>query len=627
MLGLSKKEAQAREQVKQQAKARRRGRVLVGLLLLTAVVATAPVVVAAAAVCAALMVYPDKLWARVVGVVGLPSFLGAVVLAQGYITAYSSVVAGHGGGWSLAGYGLAAGPTVGAIAARLIQRAREASPLRGEEIAEKREAAEDRRRCATAQGTQKMAHGLSSENSASRAVSRVAEQMAVPLGSEKGPFIGRYLRGDLDWKTTRGLLLIPRARTGHIHVEGRTQQGKSEVVHRLTEWAMQYEPQGQVIYLNAKEAAPGKEPSRRLVAHAESLAKTYNVLVPGYRPYDVMRGSRAQIRQKLMDVELFSEPHHEAGTNLVLALGLEMCGSDAELSQVIQQMADKERVKQWASTSPFAARLVEMIDDRSWQGAVTRYASDALDLAGWIGGAGFHGFGFEDAQVSALDLPTSSEPKSAQMLLRLLLQDITAYLTDARRPCKADGTFEPLTIVLEELSALDSDPVIGRRVVNLMERALGANARFVVVSQDALGLGGEREQSAVLTNATVISFAQVSQAQKIAELAGTRKRAEASGSYSGRLTPDEFASSGSKRMQDQYAVHPNDLRNLRKGECFVFHGGQYAKAAGVLSRLGYGLPDTENLATLDRQWTEARQRRAVEAPEDNGPEDEGSVDI
>src|SRR5699024_10447108 len=121
----------------------------------------------------------------------------------------------------------------------------------------------------------------------------------------------------------------------------------------------------------------------------------------------------------------------EAGTNLVLALGLEMLASEGraqhELVEMVQQVADRKRVTEWAAQSPFAARLVKMIDPNSWRGAVTRYASDALDLAGWIGTSRIGGFGLEDSAVTAVDLPASSEPKTAPMLLRMVLQDITAY--------------------------------------------------------------------------------------------------------------------------------------------------------------------------------------------------------
>src|SRR5205814_9133442 len=124
-------------------------------------------------------------------------------------------------------------------------------------------------------------------------------------------------------------------------------------------------------------------------------------------------------------------------------------------------------------------------------------------------------------------------PDAARMLLRWVLTDLFAYRTGPRRPRGPDGRPRPLTVILEELSALDDDPVIMRQVVNAMERARAAGARFVIVAQGPSGLGDDRTQDAVLTNATVVTFRQISEAQRVSDLAGTQTRLEASGAYEG----------------------------------------------------------------------------------------------
>jgi hypothetical protein len=100
-----------------------------------------------------------------------------------------------------------------------------------------------------------------------------------------------------------------------------------------------------------------------------------------------------------------------------------------------------------------------------------------------------------------------------------VLKDLWAYL-GSPPPRGPDGRYRPLLVVLEELSALDDDPVIGRAVVNAMERGRSARTRFVPVVQGPSGLGDDRTIDSVLTNATTISFRQISEAQRIAELAG-----------------------------------------------------------------------------------------------------------
>jgi hypothetical protein len=615
------KELREQEKAKQSAKRQRQMKVAGYAAVVAAAVVALPVVLVSALVCGLLQRWPDRLYTRAtIAAAVLPALL-ALLLIGGYWEAYTVVWPGGAapdtGTWlGLAVYGLAIGPLGGGIAARYVRRYREASPLSGPKAERKRVRAEDERKRTSAHRTQERAHTATPDSGqVARVRQQLAERRAVPVGDRRGPYLGRYLRGELDgWKSKRGYAQVPWWLCGNVHVEGLSQSGKSELVCAIEEWAMEYEG-GQVVKLNCKQAAQGKEPSRRLLAHAEALGKSCNVLVPGYRPYDVMRGSPTEIRNRLMDVELFSEPHHEAGTNVVLAFGLHKLASEGrpadELADVLREIADRKRVVQWASHDVFAAKLLDMIDERSWAGAVQRYASDALDLNGWAGGASAGGFAIEDAQVSALDLPTSTEPKAAKMMLRLVLSDLEAYLSHPRRPKRADGSPVPLTIVLEELSALDSDPVIGRRVVNMMERALGSNVRFVIVTQDAGGIGDERTRDAVLSQ-TVISYRQGRWADEIASLAGTRQAAEASGTYSGRMGALRGSRSGSLRMQEQYAVHPNELRNLGRGECFIFHQGQFAKVAATMRGLGYGVPSSGKVGALDAELDYSRRKRSEE---------------
>ena len=63
-------------------------------------------------------------------------------------------------------------------------------------------------------------------------------------------------------------------------------------------------------------------------------------------------------------------------------------------------------------------------------------------------------------------------------------------------------------------------------------------------------------------------------------------------------------------MQEQYAVHPNDIRNLGLGEAFVISGGRWMKVAGTMSQYGYEVPQTDGVKALDQAFSQARQLRA-----------------
>jgi hypothetical protein len=91
----------------------------------------------------------------------------------------------------------------------------------------------------------------------------------------------------------------------------------------------------------------------------------------------------------------------------------------------------------------------------------------------------------------------------------------------------------------------------------------------------------------ILANATTISFRQISEAQRIAELAGTVTRLEASGTYAGHGL--RGLDSGSAREQETYRVQPNELRALGTGECYVIHHGAAARVSVGLPAGAFGV--------------------------------------
>lgn len=565
---------------------------------------------------------PDRLYTKTSIWFGVIPASVAFVLLASYWEAYTGVAGGEvtvARVITLVTFGCAFAPLFGGLAAKTWRGRREAQPVNGPDAVKTRREQEDSRRSQSAQKLQEWAF-TESDGLPGQLKQRAGRRGAVPLGTERGPYLGRYLDGDLGepWRSKNGKYAMLNAKAmGPVLVAvGRTGSGKSESVLRVAEWAL--EQGDQVLLLNGKEAAPGKEPSRRLLAHAESLGVAGRVLVPSVSPWDFMRGTPAQVRNRLMAAELFSEPHHEAGTNMTLAFALHKLAQEGrpagQIIDVMKEAVDRKKVAQWAAGDPFAAKLLSLVDERSWAGAVQRFTANAMDLQGWTAPAAAGGWAFEDARLCCIDLPTSSEPRAAQMMLRFALSDLEAYLKDeSRRLRRPDGSFVPLTVVVEELSALDDDPVIGRKVVNLLERVRSDGGRVVVVAQDLQGTGDERTQNALLNNGTVLAHGMSSDdVEKIAQSAGTRQQAEASGTYDGNFRALSRMNSGSVRMQEAYAVHPNDIRNLRRGEAFVISGGKWMKVAGTMSQYGYAVPETEGVKALDQAFAQARERRASE---------------
>jgi hypothetical protein len=184
------------------------------------------------------------------------------------------------------------------------------------------------------------------------------------------------------------------------------------------------------------------------------------------------------------------------------------------------------------SRDPRVAELVDAFNQSDLGGALMRYASMAIHLAGWIGPPRSGGWSFEDADIACIELPTASKPEAGVALMRLMLRDFGSYLVDPdRRQHRPDGSPKPVIIIIEEAGAVAGDAVIGRGFVNQVERNRDAGAYSVLTAQDPTGLGGGHTWSALSTNAAVLTYRQTEQAETVAKLAGTERVTEGGADY------------------------------------------------------------------------------------------------
>lgn len=541
----------------------------------------------------------DRAVAWTAAAVGLVVAVVLAGLVTSYAPSWGRVLRGdadRGDVLAVLGWSLILGLPVGPIWWRVDTWWRERQPMGGPTERAEREQVEAARRRAVVH----LIQGAAYDPGRPEWVRRAAQLRAVPDHSTSGPLLGRKVAGDLDWPTgPRGALVLPSKgrRKPHTGVLGGTGSGKSEFVWRLVEHAVREKRPQQVIYLNAKQPGTDDAPSDRLEALAREAGRSVRVLRPGVSPYDPMRGTPQRVHQRLMATEEWSEPWYQHLGSVVLALALELAerrGSRPEsLHELVSELLHGG-LSDLAEDDDRAAEALRTIEKRDDGGLVTRLLDQALQLGGWIGPAAAGGWSWEDADVIAVDLPTGSDPGTAKMLLRLMLTDLAGWITEDRRPRldgpaggKGLGGPVPLLLVVEEVSAFDEDPIIGKRVTNAMERLRSSNGEMIVVAQDSMGLGDERAQRAVLTGATVVTGAQAltDEVERLAGLAGTRVAEEGSTAYQ----PGESGARGSVRAQHGYAVDPNALRQLGRGEVIVIDGGRWARVAVAMSSAGYAV--------------------------------------
>ncbi len=607
-----------------------RGRRLLTLLALAIVTLLAPtVVVVAWLTWLGLRRRPDRVRSWVWVVVGMTLTGLAAVMLTAYVVTWQQVVMrsvaalDHQMSWPekrwlllLVVWGCAIGPVVGALWWRWDQGWRERQPLAGRWERKRREEWEQARRAKMTHLVQAVAH---TETRWPKPARQVAKVLAVPTSTRKGgAVLGRLLAGTLAWdKTLTGLVVVP-ARVRHLVVLGATRAGKSESVMRVVENDIEnaMHTDKQVIYLNCKQPRPGQEPSLRLAAVAGRHGRSVQVLAKKTSPWDPMRGTPDQVRQRLLSTQVFGDEYYEHISAVILGLALDLAASTEKpiesLPDLVWSLVDGQ-IEKMAKTNPQAASLMSRLQDRDLNGAVMRWASQALALRDWIGPPQGGGWGWEDADVTVADLPTSTEPSAAKALLRAMLTDLEGWITDpVRRPNGPGGRPRPCRLVIEEVSALDTDPVLSRRIVNLVERAAGAGVDVVIVAQGPSGLGDDRAQEALLTNCAVVTCRQTDRdaVERLASLAGTDLVEEGSGSYGdvGALTA---GAAGSIRYQHTFRVDPNVLRTLPLGHVIVIHEGQWGRVAVAMSEHGYQAPSGDQVVKIATMLEASRDTQAI----------------
>jgi len=586
------------------------------VVVAVALVFPAAAIVAALAYLALRRRWSDRLIAVALTVLALGvSFVASMVLdywAAWLRLAHLAPVPAGAGDWAtLVGMGVVLGPALGGLVWLVTQYRRERSPFSGADERERRQVCEEHRRLVVTHAAQRARH------TGTRPVATLAKPLAVGVGDEAGPLLGRFQRGDLPrpWRTVgRVRLPMHHPDNRHLLILGATGLGKTETALSIAEWAAR--TGHQVIYLTCKEPpSAAKSAAPRLAAIAEAEGLRFQTLAAGTSPYDPMRGQLAEVRDRLIRIEEWGDRYWAAVANTLVALALEL---NAEQGQAIDALPDlvyslvRGRLANLAkkSADPRVAELVDAFNYNDLGGALMRYASMAIHLRGWIGPATSGGWSFEDTDLACIELPTVSRPEAAVALMRLVLRDFGSYLVDPnRRQVDQQGRPRRVLMVIEEAGAVAGDPVIGREFVNQVERNRDAGAYSVLTAQDPTGFGGGHTWSALSTNAVVLTYRQSEQAEPIAKLAGTERVTEGGADYD---TDGTLKHQGVARRQHAFKVNPQTLRTLGLGEFVLICAGRWAKVAATLTALSYRLPDTP--AVHQARETVAAQRVARSLP-------------
>ncbi len=346
--------------------------------------------------------------------------------------------------------------------------------------------------------------------------------------------------------------------------------------------------------------------TRQLEAAAVAAGRPFRLWTldgPG-RWNPLQHGNATELKDKLIATERFTEPHYQRAAEryvqvALLALRELHPGVPPTLSEVVDAM-EPARLLTLARELPFARteRIEQYVagltrDQLSAvRGLGTRLAIVSESHVGQFlepatGGRGENDTidvrrAMERGEVVCFSLNSSSYGTLASQVGALVVQDLIAAV-GGRLEAGSGWPVPPerqATLAIDEFSALGGPQVIG-----LVARSREAGMPLLLCTQEFADLEraapGLRDQISGSTAVKLIHRQDVpASALTVAQMAGTVRRWEET-QLTGTLLSGAPTGRGSRRLVEQYVVHPNEVKTLRTGEAVVISKTPRARVAKV----------------------------------------------
>ena len=390
----------------------------------------------------------------------------------------------------------------------------------------------------------------------------------VPLLIGTRMVLGPWLDGDREPSTRDGRWAVVPDDAHHLIVLGATGAGKSVTIERLV--AASLAMGHRVLFIDGKE---DESAGRRLAAMALAQGvdgqriRTW----PSGGPMDLWRGNAQQVLDRAHSLMEWTEPFYEqiAKTALRLAVS-DPRGLPETLSEMIARLDSGYLKGTWAGTS--FADVASRLTPELVAGVKLRYfgLDQALKTVGAVPSKDSdRGWSIDTCDFAYISLPTSTTPIVASGFGRAVLFDVMTWLRSPERR----GDARPVLLVVEELGALvGNDEGTGRVIVEMLERARSANCR-VILSGQSLGSFGSQDLAMRLLHSGASTICmRCSDPEQVLSLVGTRRQPEAS---LGVTVAGRFLDQGSMRIQEQFAISPDEMRSLPMGRAYLLHHGRF----------------------------------------------------
>jgi hypothetical protein len=301
-------------------------------------------------------------------------------------------------------------------------------------------------------------------------------------------------------------------------------------------------------------------------------------------------GNATALKDMLISTERFSEPHYQRAAERYLQTALTVLhaahpGRPAQLQDVVAMMEPRRLAGRLRDVPPpLAARVADYLggltsdQEGAVRGLGTRLALLSESTAGRYLAPG-DGPGvdlaaaLEGGDVVLLSLNSSVYGKLAAQLGALAIQDLTSAAGHRLRagtgPSAPDGRGPvSATVAIDEFSALGADNLLA-----LLARGREAGVPVLLATQELSDLEragrGFRDQVMGIVGVTVAHRQDVhSSAMMISQLPGTEWTWRETEAVRG-LFARPGLSRGTRRMEEQPVVHPNEIKTLAVGEMLM----------------------------------------------------------
>ncbi len=321
-------------------------------------------------------------------------------------------------------------------------------------------------------------------------------------------------------------------------------------------------------------------------------------------PYNLcLYGNATEIKDKVIGGFTWSEPYYKKISEeavLTICSGLvtlrDQRATPFTLGDVHACLVSPERITQVALALP--ARETALKSLLTALAAKLRSSKDSHDLAGLRSDlalliqsdfghlltspkAGIDLFkAIKERKMVYLSLEALKYGESALRLGKMILQDLKSVSAKVMAEIPAESR-QHFTVVIDEFAELASPQFAG-----FIRMARGSKIGIIMAHQelaDLEAISPELRDQVVGNAATTVSFLQKNprSAQMMADIAGTRTTVKRTKQLQNGFLFESYSGAESEREVEEYLVHPNQIKTLRVGECFVISKHPVSRQAWI----------------------------------------------